>query len=124
MSEPLLTIGRGDSLNAWALSPVEATYFPGEPAPAHDPQHYKYINGFVDVGDLPCRIATWRQVATSAIALRTDWPVESLYLPGSNRRVEFSQFRHRPTVDISGIDLERTAKGSAGCENLKIFVEH
>ena len=97
MSAPLITLARGDSLNAWELSPVEARYFPGEPAEARDTQNYKYINGFVDVGDLPCRIATWRDVTTRTVALRTDWPVESLYLPGSNRRVEFSQFRHRPT---------------------------
>ena len=97
MSAPLLTLSKGDSLNAWELSPVEAQYFPGEPAIAHDPQNYKYVNGFVDVGDLPCRVATWREVATRRVQLRTDWPVESLYLPGSNRRVEFSQFRHRPT---------------------------
>ena len=97
MHIPLFTLARGDSLNAWALSPVEARYFPGEPAVAHDPQNYRYVNGFVDVGDLPCRVATWREVATRTVALRTDWPVESLYLPGSNRAVEFSQFRHRPT---------------------------
>jgi hypothetical protein len=97
MSAPLLTISKGDSLNAWELSPVEAQYFPGEPAIAHDKQNYRYVNGFVDVGDLPCRIATWRDVATRRVHLRTDWPVDSLYLPGSNRRVEFTQFRHRPT---------------------------
>ena len=97
MSSPLLTIARGDSLTAWELSEVEAEYFPGEPAPASDSQDYKYVNGFVDVGDLPCRVATWRDVATRSVTLRTDWPVEALYLPGNNRRVEFSQFRHRPT---------------------------
>lgn len=97
MPAPLLTISKGDSLNAWELSPVEAQYFPGEPAIAHDKQNYRYVNGFVDVGDLPCRVATWRDVATRTVSLRTDWPVESLYLPGSNRRVEFTQFRHRPT---------------------------
>jgi hypothetical protein len=97
MPAPLLTISRGDSLNAWELSATEAQYFPGEPAIAHDPQNYRYVNGFVDVGDLPCRVATWRDVATRRVKLRTDWAVESLYLPGSNRRVEFSQFRHRPT---------------------------
>jgi hypothetical protein len=97
MTAPLLTISRGDSLNAWELSPVEARYFPGEPAVARDTQNYRYVNGFVDVGDLPCRVATWREVATRRVHLKTDWPVESLYLPGSNRRVEFSQFRHRPT---------------------------
>lgn len=97
MSTPLLSITRGESLTAWELSPVEARYFPGAPAPASDPQDYKYINGFVDVGDLPCRVATWRDVATRTVSLRTDWPVEGLYLPGKSRRVEFNQFRHRPT---------------------------
>lgn len=97
MSAPTMTIMRGETLVAWELSPVEALYFPGEPAPAHDPQDYKYVNGFVDVGDLPCRVATWREVATRTVDLVTDWPVESLILPGTNRRVDFSQFRHRPT---------------------------
>lgn len=97
MSAPLLTISRGDSVNAWELSSTSAEYFPGTPAPASDPQNYKYINGFVDVGDLPCRTATWAEVANRTVTLETDWKVDSLYLPGSNRRVEFSQFRHRPT---------------------------
>lgn len=97
MTQPLLTLTRGESLAAWALSPVTATPFPGLPAPAEDRQNYKYINGFVDVGDLPCRVATWREVATRTVALDTSWPVESLYLPGANRRVEFSQFRSTPT---------------------------
>lgn len=97
MSAPLLTISRGDSLNAWELSATTAEYFPGTPAPASDPQNYRYINGFVDVGDLPCRTATWAEVATRSVELKNDWEVDSLYLPGSNRRVEFSQFRHHPT---------------------------
>jgi hypothetical protein len=97
MPAPLLTISRGDSVNAWELSDTRADYFPGTAAPASDPQNYKYINGFVDVGDLPCRTATWAEVANRTVSLKTDWAVDSLYLPGSNRRVEFSQFRHRPT---------------------------
>ncbi|MBU1307530.1 MAG: hypothetical protein KKF33_18660 [Alphaproteobacteria bacterium] len=97
MTPPLMTISRGDSLTAWELSAVEERAFPGMPAVAYDSQNYKYINGFVDVGDLPCRVATWQEVAVRTVALRTDWLVERLYLPGNNRRVEFSQFRHRPT---------------------------
>ncbi len=97
MTAPLLTISRGDSINAWELSATHAEYFPGNAAPASDPQNYRYINGFVDVGDLPCRTATWAEVVSRTVSLRTDWEVDSLYLPGSNRRVEFSQFRHRPT---------------------------
>lgn len=97
MATPLLRLNKNDSLNAWELSEIEARYFPGEPAPASDPQNYRYINGFVDVGDLPCRVATWKEVANRTVSLKTDWKVDSLYLPGSNRRVEFSTFQHRPT---------------------------
>ena len=97
MATALLQLNKNDSLNAWELSAIEARYFPGEPAPARDPQNYKYINGFVDVGDLPCRVATWKEVANRVVELKNDWPVESLYLPGRNRRVEFSGFQLRPT---------------------------
>ena len=97
MATQLQTLRRGDSLAAWQLSAIRATPFAGEPAPAHDPQDYRYINGFVDVGDLPCRVATWREVAGRQRQLETDWAVETLYLPGANRRVEFTQFRHMPT---------------------------
>lgn len=90
-------IAPGQSVTAWALSPVEATYYPGEPALAEDRVNYRFINGFVDVGDLPCRVALWKEIKTRSVALRTDFPVEGLYLPGFNRRVEFSGFWHRPT---------------------------
>lgn len=93
----LFPVAPGDSVTAWALSPVEAVYFPGEPAPAQDPQNYRFVNGFVAVGDLPCRVALRKDIATRTVSLATGWPVESLYLPGANRRVEFTQFQHRPT---------------------------
>lgn len=93
----LFPVAPGDSVTAWAISPVSAEYFPGEPAPSQDPQNYRFVNGFVAVGDLPCRVALRKLVATRSVSLETDWQVESLYLPGANRRVEFTQFRHRPT---------------------------
>ncbi len=87
----------GETVTAWALSPVSARYFPGEAAPAEDRVNYHFINGFVDVGDLPCRVALWKDVAERRVCLKTDWPVESINLPGFNRRLEFSDFWHRPT---------------------------
>lgn len=93
----LIPVAPGESVAAWTLSPVDATYYPGEPATSSDPQNYRYVNGFVAVGDLPCRVALRKEIATRTVELTTDWPVESLYLPGANRRVEFTQFRHRPT---------------------------
>jgi hypothetical protein len=97
MTTDALTLRQSESLVAWELSPIETRHFPGVPAPARDPQDYKFINGFVDVGDLPCRIATWEEVKTRTVSLRRDWPVESLYLPGTSRRVEFPCFHNTPT---------------------------
>ncbi|MCY1666952.1 hypothetical protein [Rhizobium sp. SL86] len=89
-------VRQGQSVTAWAMSPAKADYYPGEPALAEDRVAYRFINGFVDVGDLPCRIALWNEVKTRSVALQ-DFTVEALNLPGFNRRVEFSGFWHRPT---------------------------
>ncbi|MCD7060603.1 hypothetical protein [Pelagibacterium xiamenense] len=87
----------GGTVVAWALSPIEAVYYPGTPALAEDRVNYRFVNGFVDVGDLPCRVALWNEIKSRDVALRTDWPVESINLPGFNRRLDFSSFWHRPT---------------------------
>ncbi len=90
-------IATGQSVTAWAMSAVRAVYYPGEPALAEDRVNYRFINGFVDVGDLPCRVALWAEIKTRTVSLDAGFPVEGLYLPGFNRRVEFSGFWHRPT---------------------------
>ncbi len=93
----VFVVARGDSVTAWALSPVGEQYYPGEPSLAEDRVNYRFVNGFVDVGTLPCRVALFRELAERRPVLVSNWPVESLHLPGANRRVEFSRFRHRPT---------------------------
>jgi hypothetical protein len=95
--EAVFPVAPGGSVTAWALSAVSAQYYPGVPAPAEDRVNYRFVNGFVDVGTLPCRIALFAELARRIPELGTGWPVESLHLPGGNRRVEFTQFRHRPT---------------------------
>jgi hypothetical protein len=97
-SEPQgFLVEAGGSVTAWAMGDIVQTYYPGEPALAEDRVNYRFINGFVDVGDLPCRVALWKEVATRTVELRTDFELTGLYLPGFNRRVEFSDFWHRPT---------------------------
>ncbi|MFD1747526.1 hypothetical protein ACFSE1_18810 [Rhizobium helianthi] len=91
------TVMPGETVTAWAMSPVEARLYPGEAALAEDRVNYRFINGFVDVGDLPCRRALWREVATRSVTLPRAMTMDDLYLPGFNRRVEFSSFWHRPT---------------------------
>jgi hypothetical protein len=89
-------IAPGYSVTAWAMGDIEEVYYPGEPAVAEDRVNYRFINGFVDVGDLPCRLALWKEIADRHVVLRDDFEVTGLYLPGFNRRVEFSDFWHRP----------------------------
>lgn len=89
-------VRQDQSVTAWAMSSVHAQHYPGEPALAEDRVGYRFINGFVDVGDLPCRVALWKDVKTRTVALE-NFAVEALNLPGFNRRVEFSGFWHRPT---------------------------
>ncbi|WP_207747493.1 hypothetical protein [Pelagibacterium limicola] len=93
----LFAVGAGATVTAWALSALITRYYPGEPALAEDRVNYRFINGFVDVGDLPCRIALWSEIETRKVELKNDWTVESFNLPGFNRRLDFSGFWHRPT---------------------------
>ena len=85
-------VAPGETFTAWVVSDLHQTYFPGEPAPAEDRVNYRFINGFVDVGDLPCRKAFWAEMVGRAIEPESDWPAAHLNLPGSNRRVEFTGF--------------------------------
>ncbi|MBB3916773.1 hypothetical protein [Rhizobium fabae] len=94
---PAYGVAKGQTITAWAVSGLIANYFPGVPAPAEDRVNYRFINGFVDVGDLPCRKAFWSTMVGRPLLPDTSWPTESLYLPGSNRRVEFTSFWHVPT---------------------------
>ncbi|RWX08096.1 hypothetical protein EHI42_29225, partial [Rhizobium hidalgonense] len=93
---PAYSVAEGQTVTAWAVSGLIASYFPGTPAPAEDRVDYRFINGFVDVGDLPCRKAFWSTMVGRPLLPDTSWPTTSLYLPGSNRRVEFTSFWHAP----------------------------
>ncbi|MGO8368615.1 hypothetical protein ACC808_09205 [Rhizobium ruizarguesonis] len=110
---PAYSVAEGQTITAWAVSGLIASYFPGEPAPAEDRVNYRFINGFVDVGDLPCRKAFWSTMVGRPLLPDTAWPAESLNLPGSNRRVEFTGFWHVPT------HLRRWLKGTFRTETAR-----
>ncbi|WP_027664721.1 hypothetical protein [Rhizobium leguminosarum] len=110
---PAYSVAMGQTITAWAVSGLIASYFPGEPAPAEDRVNYRFINGFVDVGDLPCRKAFWSTTVGRPLSPDTAWPTESLNLPGSNRRVEFTGFWHVPT------HLRRWLKGTFRTETAR-----
>ncbi len=87
----------GETVTAFALGRLEAGYYPGTVRRGVDNVDYKFINGFVDVGELPCRTAVRAEIADRTVALKDDFEIVSTNLPGFNRRLEFSGFWHRPT---------------------------
>ncbi|WP_179945017.1 hypothetical protein [Martelella endophytica] len=98
MAEKARFISRpGETVTAFALGPLEAAYYPGAVTRGADNVDYKFVNGFVDVGELPCRTALRADIATRTVALKDDFEIVSTNLPGFNRRLEFSGFWHRPT---------------------------
>jgi len=96
-SVPTYTVAKGETVTVWVVSDLMGTVFPGIPAPAEDRVNYRFINGFVDVGDLPCRKAFQGGMIGRDIAPDTAWVPAHLNLPGANRRVEFTGFWHVPT---------------------------
>jgi hypothetical protein len=93
-SKPLAV---GGAVDLWTLSAVAETDFPGEAATAFDGQGYRFVNGFVAIGDLPCRKALRATVIGRPVAPERGWPVAALRLPGLSGRIDFACFRHRPT---------------------------
>ncbi len=87
----------GETVTAFALGALEARPYPGEVVRGVDNVDYKFVNGFVDVGDLPCRKAVLTDIATRKVALDSEFEVVATNLPGFNRRLEFSGFWHKPT---------------------------
>jgi hypothetical protein len=96
-SEPTYTVSKGETVTAWIVSGLIGADFPGIAAPAEDRVDYRFINGFVDVGDLPCRKAFQADMIGRDITPEIEWTAARLNLPGSNRRVEFTGFWHVPT---------------------------
>jgi hypothetical protein len=90
-------VGRGEALDLWALSPIREQSFLGEPGLLVDPQNYRFINGFVGVGDLPCRTAFRATMIGRDVPFDDRWPISHLRLPGAGTRVDFSEFWYRPT---------------------------
>lgn len=95
--DPVYDVRNGETITSWVVSPLVADYFPGEAAVAEDRANYRFINGFVAVGDLPCRKAFWGTMVGRAIIPDLSWQPSHLNLPGANRRVEFTNFWHIPT---------------------------
>ncbi|MEJ2028548.1 MAG: hypothetical protein P8X66_01500 [Maritimibacter sp.] len=93
----LFTTMPGETVTAFALSAMQETPFNGAVTRGVENVDYKFINGFVDVGDLPCRVALWDDVANRPTPALEEFATSATNLPGFNRRLDFSGFWHLPT---------------------------
>ena len=90
-------IDLGEALDLWVLSPIREQPFHGEPGLLVDPQNYRFVNGFVGVGDLPCRKAFRATMIGRDVPFDDRWPISHLRLPAAGTRIDFSEFWYRPT---------------------------
>ncbi len=96
MSGAGFDVATGETVTAFALGPLEAWEFHGPSEPMEDRVDYRFVNGWVDVGDLPCRRATWEEVRTRPVPPMPQITGDTVNLPGFSRRLDFSGFWHVP----------------------------
>lgn len=94
----LWPIASGEALNRWHVSIAEIEYFPGTARPMPDAIDYRFINGWVATGDLPCREALRARLLIRDIELPASIDFSNIYLGGEDPRVDFSTFCFRPLL--------------------------
>ena len=88
----------GQSINRWHMSLARRELLPGHARRMPDVVDYRFVNGWVATGDLPCREALRGLVARRRIELDDAPTFPSIYVGGEDPRVDFSTFCFRPTL--------------------------
>lgn len=87
----------GSSLVRWATSRAEECPYPGVARPMPDTVDYRFRNGHVDVGLLPCREALLAALPGRRVD-RPKGPFDGVHAGNDTADVDYSCFRHRPTL--------------------------
>jgi hypothetical protein len=98
-SSPYRSLATGMAITGWQMSGPEETHFPGVARPMPDKVDYRFINGWVDTGDLPCREALLKRIPSQPP--NPPCPVarfDQVVLADDDGNVDFSRFCHRPTL--------------------------
>jgi hypothetical protein len=122
-------VALGEALNRWHVSAAETEYFPGVARPMPDAIDYRFINGWVATGDLPCREALRERLLTRDIRLPSSIALSNIYLGGEDPRVDFSTFCFRPLLVrrwmrcIVSVETAQTVRFAAEtCGGLHVWV--
>ncbi|KZL10866.1 hypothetical protein [Pseudovibrio sp. Ad26] len=90
-------IKKGEPLSYWEVSGLTETPFAGEADTLPDKVNYTYINGFTDVGDLPCRIAFWNDKKGRDIPCPSNADFNESRIQPLQSMLDFSGFWFCPT---------------------------
>ncbi len=89
--EPATLIG------GWRYGAPFLQELPGHARPMDDRVTYRFQNGWVQTGDLPCRQAL-REMLPSRRVDKPEGPFSHAYVGAPDGQVDFSRFCHRPTL--------------------------
>lgn len=87
----------GDCINRWLLTAPRSEIFAGIARPHPDQMDYRFVNGWVETGDLPCREALRAALPGLAPRLADDGEFSEIYFGEENPRVDFTTFCFQPT---------------------------
>lgn len=92
-------LGLGDALTQFVISqPIAKRFGQFEDVETmEDKLNYQFKNGFVDVGDLPCRKHFWQQMAERVVHIKDKADCSNIYFANGKRKVDFSGFIYIPT---------------------------
>ncbi|MDG1116812.1 MAG: hypothetical protein P8N72_06770 [Flavimaricola sp.] len=108
----------GTSLTCWAMALPDGRLYPGTARPMPDKVDYRFRNGWVDTGDLPCREALKAELPVRTVA-RPEGPFEDVFAGLDGPDCDFSQFCFRPTL-IARAFQTRLIVDRAGPARLRI----
>ena len=117
----------GDALRHWAASTAREVHFPGTPRPMPDTVDYRFRNGWVDTGPLPCREALLAALPDRDIPC-PHGPFDRMEVAGDGDDLDFSTFRFRPTLITRAFTCRMRGDGPARfdlatCGGVRIWLD-
>lgn len=126
---PWVELAAGAPILRWAMTAPEETLFPGIARPMPDRVDYRFVNGWTDVqtGDMPCRQALRDALPHRAPPCPTG-PFDDLCIGLDGAELDFSCFRHRPTLIVRGFRCRIRGTGTARfrlatCGGLRLWLD-
>ncbi|MEM9427507.1 MAG: hypothetical protein AAGA06_12490 [Pseudomonadota bacterium] len=90
-------LGVGAAISMWSATAAEEAVYPGRARPMPDRVDYRFRNGWVDTGDLPCREALKADLPDRVVEC-PEGPFPQVVFAEDGDELDFSTFRHRPTL--------------------------